>query len=88
MKRDNIDYQNKADLNFRWAHSHFVGFVMSRLIWPSVVRVCNASQVKSHYCSCCLNYNTMFDANRFTVYAVMIIEPRHEKTCLLKFATR
>ena len=23
----------QADLSLRWAHSHFVGFVMSRLIW-------------------------------------------------------
>ena len=23
----------QADLSFRWAHTHFVGFVMSRLIW-------------------------------------------------------
>ena len=26
----------QADLSFRWAHSHFVGFVMSRLIWVSL----------------------------------------------------
>ena len=28
----------QADLSLRWAHTHFVGFVMSRLIW---------------FCSCC-----------------------------------
>ena len=26
----------QADLSLRWAYSHFVGFVMSRLIWLSV----------------------------------------------------
>ena len=27
----------QADLSHRWAHSHFVGFVMSRLIWENVL---------------------------------------------------
>ena len=26
----------KADLSLRWAHTHFVGFVMSRLIWANI----------------------------------------------------
>ena len=29
-----IDAQ--ADLSLRWTHSHFVGFVMSELIWYSI----------------------------------------------------
>ena len=37
------DWANaQADLSLRWAHTHFVGFVMSRLTWSSVSRTCVA----------------------------------------------
>ena len=44
----------QADLSLRWAHSHFVGFVMSRLtlgkINLAIVFVCVRSIISGFYC--------------------------------------
>ena len=33
LHADSKDSYTQADLSLRWAYSHFVGFIMSRLIW-------------------------------------------------------
>ena len=60
----------QADLSLRWVHSHFVGFVMSRLI---LFITCTTSPSRIHKTFCCLDG---FDLKslQFTVY--------HELNCL------
>ena len=50
----------KADLNFRWAHSHFVGFVMSRLK-SSWLSVCAVLFCAVHLNCLCFSFGMEFD---------------------------
>ena len=36
----------QSDLNLRWAHSHFVGFVMRRLIFSNINRMSSTNEKK------------------------------------------
>ena len=40
----------QADLSFRWAHSHFVGFVMSWLKWSQMLISLSKASVCSFHC--------------------------------------
>ena len=42
----------QADLSLRWAHSHFVGFVMRWLIWRYQDRSVHEQQWLTQHCSC------------------------------------
>ena len=43
------DWENaQADLSLRWAHSHFVGFVMSRLTWFFLASITDAETLLIH----------------------------------------
>ena len=41
QRRLSSDWADAADLSLRWAHSHFVGFVMSRLKYAVEYRYCD-----------------------------------------------
>ena len=39
---------NQADLSLRWAHTYYVGFVMSRLMWSTCMSICAPRTWKVH----------------------------------------
>ena len=65
----------QADLSLRWAHPHFVSFVMSRLRSFSLRKLERIRQPVST-----LRWHHLFSRKLF--------KPRHEKTCLREFLTR
>ena len=80
----------QADLSLRWAHTHFVGFVMRRLIlhtswrcsfhglWKQIGGKCRGIVIQIRD-----GYNQIITSDGITTgvcSSVMIIEPRHEKT--------
>ena len=68
----------QADLSLRWAHSHFVGFIMSQLIYYSQLRHAASSYGPGHAKTCLMAYANNKGAD----------QPAHPRSLISTFVVR